>query len=93
MTSCDPFQGILLFGSLLCGRVDGSCFRYYLIMATYVSKMLLETSRDFHQFATIVYPFLQVHCSYHCASYRVYGYEIWYLKTDGCRIDIESKIS
>lgn len=60
MTSHDALQAILLFGSLLCGRVDGSCFRYYLIMATYISKMPLETSKDYHQFASIVYPFLQV---------------------------------
>ncbi|XP_065920739.1 uncharacterized protein [Dysidea avara] len=56
---CTHNKTIQLFASQLCGKVDGTCFRYSLTMATFVTKLQLDSIDDFRQFVSIVYPFLQ----------------------------------
>ncbi|XP_065828656.1 uncharacterized protein [Oscarella lobularis] len=42
----------------LCGRLDGVCFRYVLLMSDFIDHVEWESPRDFSPFALAVYPFL-----------------------------------
>lgn len=49
---------IQVFGHVLMGNLDGSCFRYLLLMADFINLVEWKEVEDFRYFAAIVYPFL-----------------------------------
>lgn len=53
-------QTIQVFGNVLCGNLDGACFRYMMLMCDFITVVEWKEVEDFRAFAHVVYPFMGV---------------------------------
>lgn len=53
-------QTIQVFGNILCGNLDGACFRYMMLMCDFITAVEWKEVEDFRAFAHVVYPFMGV---------------------------------
>ncbi|XP_052704066.1 uncharacterized protein LOC128180193 isoform X4 [Crassostrea angulata] len=49
---------IQVFGNVLCGNLDGACFRYMMLMCDFITVVEWKEVEDFRAFAHVVYPFM-----------------------------------
>uniref|UniRef100_K1PSL5 Uncharacterized protein n=1 Tax=Magallana gigas TaxID=29159 RepID=K1PSL5_MAGGI len=51
-------KSIQVFGNVLCGNLDGACFRYMMLMCDFITVVEWKEVEDFRAFAHVVYPFM-----------------------------------
>ena len=54
------YKELLVLSHMLCGHLEGSAFRYLLLLAQLVDCMPWASIKEFAPWATLVYPSLQV---------------------------------
>jgi len=53
-------QMVQLLAHILIGNLEGSCFRYMMLISEFIYAVEWKEVEDFRAFASVIYPFLGV---------------------------------